>query len=43
MERTFKKAIERVGQAVLSLSTQEIQSKGLEKYQGYLEILFGLI
>jgi hypothetical protein len=43
LEKTFKRAIERIGSRILSSSLGDIQSRGLESYQGYLEILFSLL
>jgi hypothetical protein len=43
MEKTFKRAIERVGEKIFMMSAVEILGRGLEQYQGHLEILFSLL
>ncbi|CDW79380.1 UNKNOWN [Stylonychia lemnae] len=43
MDRTFKRIIERVGQKIIAATIEDIQFKGLEQYQVYLEILFSLM
>lgn len=40
IEKTMKRIVERIGQKLSSMKIEEMQSRGLETYQGHLEIMF---